>query len=80
MKSLPFSAKTLIVEPVVIYLGAKDKAAFLNEVNVSVIPVGTWVTLTWILLSIIGPVPSLSHWHMCWLGYPTTLLKTYLSL
>jgi hypothetical protein len=46
LKSLPFSANTLIVEPVVIYLGAKDKAAFLNEENVSVIPVGKCVTLT----------------------------------
>ena len=41
LKSLPFSAKTLIVEPVVVNLGAKDKAAFRNEVNVSVLPVGT---------------------------------------
>jgi hypothetical protein len=41
LKSLPFSAKTLIVEPVVVNLGAKDKAAFLNEENVSVLPVGT---------------------------------------
>jgi len=31
LKSLPFSAKALIVGPVVIYSGAKDKAAFLKE-------------------------------------------------
>jgi hypothetical protein len=41
LKSSPLSARTLIVGPVVIYLGAKDKAAFLNEGNVSVLPVGT---------------------------------------
>jgi hypothetical protein len=40
-KSFPFSAKTFIVGPVVVYLGAKDKAAFLNEGNVSLLPVGT---------------------------------------
>jgi hypothetical protein len=55
LKSSPFSAKALMVVPVVVYLGAKNKAAaeqpsrpylvsgaraFLNEENVSVLPVG----------------------------------------
>ncbi len=64
-KSFPFSAKTFIVGPVVVYLGAKDKAAFLNEGNVSLLPVGTWRILTCTLLSVIDVVPSsLSHWHI----------------
>jgi hypothetical protein len=61
LKSFPFSAKVLIVGPVVIYSGAKDKAAFLKEEYVIVIPDIVLVILTLIPLSTIGVVSSLSH-------------------
>jgi hypothetical protein len=41
LKSFPFSAKALIVGPVVKYSGAKDKAAFLKEEYITVLPDGT---------------------------------------